>query len=387
MSEKGKKQAKPRPDFPLTPHSSGQWCKKIKGKIYYFGADATEALRRYLNEREHLEAGRLPPVPRDTAESATIVSICNAFLTYKQFAVEAGELAQRTWNEYQATCARIVDQFGKQRMGGDLRPTDFEAFRAALVKIRHTPASLGPEIQRVRTVFKYAFEAELLEKPVRFGPGFKRPPKKSQRIHEAARGKLMFSASEIQQMLAAASVQLRAMTLLGINCAFGQSDVATLPRSVVDLEKAWIEYPRPKTGIERRCPLWPETVAAIESVLESPRNPASNEHAGLVFLTHRGAPYVRMNGNGVQIDSVSLEAGKLLRRLKIKRHRLNFYSLRRTFRTVADVAGDPPAVDLIMGPDDAGMGARYRQGIANERLQAISEIVRTWLFVSSNAKN
>ena len=35
--------------FPLTLHPTGQYCKKIKGKIYYFGTDKKQALERYLD--------------------------------------------------------------------------------------------------------------------------------------------------------------------------------------------------------------------------------------------------------------------------------------------------------------------------------------------------
>ena len=33
--------------FPPTLHPTGQYCKKIRGRIYYFGKDKQETLRRY----------------------------------------------------------------------------------------------------------------------------------------------------------------------------------------------------------------------------------------------------------------------------------------------------------------------------------------------------
>src|SRR5262249_2350799 len=71
--------AKPYPSFPLTPHPTGSWCKKIRGRLHYFGPwnDPEAALAKYLEQKDALHAGRTPwPDP----DALTIKDLCNQFL-------------------------------------------------------------------------------------------------------------------------------------------------------------------------------------------------------------------------------------------------------------------------------------------------------------------
>jgi len=233
------------------------------------------------------------------------------------------------------------------------------------------PTRLGNMVQSVRSVFKFAFESDLIDRPMRFGPSFRKPTKKVLRLQRAQRGVQLFTAAEIHKLLDAASVQMRAMILLAMNAGLGNTDCARLPLSALDLEQGWLDYPRVKTGIPRRCPLWPETVAAIRETLANRPEPKAAADAGLVFITKYGSAWVQ--------TAVTHEVGKLLARLGINGHR-NFYALRHTFRTEADASRDQPAVDHLMGHSRDDMASVYRERIGDDRLRAVAEHVRSWLF-------
>lgn len=373
-----RKPNKPRPDFPLFPHATRRWAKKIRGKLHYFGPwrDPQGALDRYLDQKDDLYAGRTPRVKGD---GVTIRDLVNSFLTSKKHLLDNGEITDRTFRDYYITCDRLIMTFGVNRLAEDLVSEDFDQLRAGLAKTLG-PVALGNEIGRVRVVFKFAFDAALVDRPVRYGPHFKKPSKRIVRQTRHANGKRFFEADELQKMIEVAPKPLRAMILLGINCGFGQGDCSNLPKSAIDFESRWIDYPRPKTAVERRCPLWPETLDALRDALRCRPMAGNASDDGLLFLTKYGNRWVRTNGKGMSIDSVAQEITKLLRRLGIKRNRLNFYALRHTFETIAGESRDQVAVNAIMGYVDNSMAGQYRERISDERLRAVTDVVRAWLL-------
>lgn len=394
------KPSKPHKDFPLFPHATGRWAKKIRGKLCYFGpwADANAALQKWLDQKDDLLAGRTPRAGRD---GLTIRELVNRFLTSKKHLVDTSELSARMFSSYFATCERLINAFGRTRLVIDLATDDFEKLRASLAKTRG-PVALGNEVQKVRILFKYGFDAGLIDRPVRFGPTFKRPSKRVLRVARHAKGERMFEASDVRKLLKAASVPLRAMILLGINCGFGNTDVSRLPKSALELTEGWVNYPRPKTAIPRRVPLWPETIKALRSALSARPQAAQTTNDGLVFVTKYGHQWVRFrervenydlgspeeNGNslsagGASIDGVAQEFGKLLRMLKLVRPGLGFYALRHSFETIGGETRDQVAVNQIMGHADASMSAVYRERISDDRLRVVANHVRKWLFGES----
>jgi integrase len=376
---------KPYPDFPLSPHASGTWQKKIRGKIHYFGrwgrivngnmeripGDGWEqALALYKAQADDLHAGRTPRVQND---ELTVAALANHFLTAKQHQLDAKEITVGTFAEYKRTTDRLVVAFGSKRLVSDLASSDFEQLRAEIAK-DWGPVRLGNEIQRVRTVFKYGYESALIKQPVRFGPQFKKPSKSVLRKQRAERGQKLFTREQVLALLEVASAPMRAMVLLAVNAGLGNSDCGSLRMKHLDLTTSWLHFPRPKTGIERRAFLWPETVAAIKNALADRPTPKDPTNADLVFVTKSGNSWAK------ELTTITHEMGKMLAKLGIESDRLSFYALRHTYRTIADATRDFPAIRMTMGHTDHGIDAHYVEGIDDARIVAVAEHVRAWLF-------
>jgi hypothetical protein len=99
----------------------------------------------------------------------------------------------------------------------------------------------------------------------------------------------------------------------------------------------------------------------------------------LAFITKHGAPWAKGEAGN---DPVGGEFKKVLVDVCFHRDGIGFYSLRRTFRTVANQVRDAHAIDLVMGhtADANDLGALYLQNIDDDRLAAVAEHVRRWLF-------
>jgi integrase len=371
------KPSKPRKDYPLFTHASGQWAKKVRGRLVYFGpwADSQAALDKWLDQKDDLLAGRTP----ESGDGLTVRDLVNRFLTSKKRLVESQELNERTWHDYDVVCRRVISVFGLERLVENVKPSDFERLRADFAKT-HGPVALGNDITRTRVLFNYAYKHALIDRPVRYGDSFRKPSRTVLRKARQKKGPRMFAATELRRIIKASSTQMRAMILLGINCGLGNSDCAKLTTASLDLKGRWLDYGRPKTGIDRRCPLWAETVKALKAALAARPSAKDKSHEQLVFITRCGFPWEPKTRTD---NPISKEMAKILKELKLHRPGLGFYALRHTFQTVAQKTRDKDAVRAIMGHAEAAndMSTHYsEEPIEDERLLAVSEFVHQWLF-------
>jgi len=341
--------------FPLTLHPTGQYCKKINGKIYYFGTNKKQALQRYLDQATYLH-GYPYVTARGFDGSMALKELCDLYLRYQHARVRAGAISARHYTDQVKSLNKLMSFLGKGRRIRAISTLDLQDYKQRLQNAHSTAQKPNSHISTLKAMFHWARRNDILE----------RIPN----IDAVSKGKIVqqqrytFDFKQIAKLLSLANVQMRAMMWLGLNCGFGCMDCARLKWTDLDLEKSRVRLPRNKTAVPRDLPLWPETIKALKKV---PRLGV------LVFYTAEGHPWVRTRARTqadgtvkyTTINAISAMFTRLMTKARIVAPKgTGFYALRRTAATLAARSGDPFAVQRLLGHVNLDMATRYVQDVS-----------------------
>ncbi|UCD53162.1 MAG: site-specific integrase [Phycisphaerales bacterium] len=352
-------QKKRRSTFPLTIHPTGQYCKKIHGRLYYFGKDKKEALRLYHEQAADLHAGR---GRRPDPGGKTLRDLCNLYLDHENARRLIGDISDRHFADQRGRLREFAKSLRPNRQTSDITTLDLQKYKQKLIKRGLSPNTINNYLKIVKAMFNWAVENEVVEK----GPNLRALKKVTIKKVE----RQTFTAGQVRKLVEQADIQMRAMILLGLNCAFGPTDCAQLKWDHLDLEAGRVCLARGKTGIQRNIKLWSDTIAAIRAV---------PQRGDLVFYTRHGNPWVRMLKDGKTSDNaVSKAFAKLLKRCDIVTEKgTGFYSLRRTAATIAAQSGDVFSVQKLLGHVDTKMASTYVQDVS-EQTDRVTDGVHDW---------
>lgn len=405
--------ARPAWPFPdvvrLTAHPSGQWCGHFtvegKRRTAYFGRwddsgptgqaqlDALHAWRsriRAIHDGTDTGAGSSSGFPRHP----TLRTLCKLYLSHMESTVGGTDGIARSTFTTECSCLRIaLRTLDPHQRADTLGPADFARLHRAIRG--HSPYHIAHIIDAVKRAYRWAHADHGFPMPT-FGSSFRRPRKRSERIHDDANPKVIYSPLEVRALIAAAPPITRAQILLGINGGYGATDMAHAKWSQLDraLGDEWgtgerwarLDGIRFKTGTKRPVTLWPETLRALLDARATMPHPNHR----LLLTSEDGTPIVHDSSTGKsRIDTVSQRINRIIRRLAAAGApggRGSFYRLRHTFATIAQTvggvtgAGDPDTCMVIMGHVGNAVHKRYIHDHGWKRIDATCASLRAWVF-------
>ena len=168
--------------------------------MHFFGVwgAADSELRKYLDQRHDLQAGRTPRL--SSKGQPTTADIVNLWLKRCDDPREAGELQVVTFADYVVIGTSIVEHLGRHADPEQLRPTDFAAFRPK-VATKYSQSPISKTVVVCQMIFKWTFESEHLERMPRFGPDFAIVSHEAKRIERAGGVKKLFTAEDVRALL------------------------------------------------------------------------------------------------------------------------------------------------------------------------------------------
>ena len=343
--------------FPLTLHPTGQYCKKINGRIRYFGTDKKKALERYLAQATYLH-GCQKSINMASNGKMTLKELCDIYLQYQHSKVLANKLTPKHHNDQISSVRKLMSFLGRGRTIESISTLDLQNYKRKLQSAYASVDRLNLNISVMKAMFHWARRNDILEN--------------IPNIDAISKGKVVhkdmytFNSQQIKKLLSAADVKMRAMIWLGLNCGFGCTDCGKLKWKELDLKNGRVRLARNKTGVRRNFPLWPETIQALK---ELPRS------GQLVFYTSQGHPWVttvvKTKSNGERkytpVNRVTPTFSRLMKKVRMQVPKgTGLCSVRRTAATMAARSGDPFAVQRLLGHVDLTMATRYVQDVSEQ---------------------
>lgn len=374
-------------NFQLTADARG-YCVWVNGRTRRVcGRLPKEEALKIFHRRHGEWSSDRQPEP-EASDDLTVKQLAELFMERQEKRVRLGKLARRTYDDYRRVIEAFLKSVGPGRAVGELRPGDFGRY-AETVK-GSSPYTLSQHVAYIKAVFRWAYAADQIATPVRFGPDFVKPSASELRARREKVEKRL-SPKEVRTLFKAAGPVQRAWIALGINGGFDNADVANLSREVIDWKEATLDFRRRKVGHERRIiPLRPETVKLLKAYKRP--EPIDQADADVFFITRHGRRYCREKEHqtdagrlekATPINGVSSEFAKFMKRAGVVTDGRGYRSLRTTFRTLADAVLDERASHTIMGHRGgitAHVSAQYVEVVDRKRLQAVVDHVWSKIF-------
>ncbi len=300
---------------------------------------------------EHFAEFWKPPVAEES-EVVCLKHACHLFFVSKTNKVKTGALEKRSLDEYALVIRDLLECIDGDKPFEQLTPADFDKFNEAITK-RFGVARKSKWIIMTRSIFKWANGRPLLLPFPDYGESFVVPSRRVARAEERHRvaedGELLFTPSEVLDQIAEARYPLKAMIALAVFNGLGNRDIAQLRITDIDFNAPFFRVPRGKTGGDRRSYLLPITLSAIRHHLAKrmKKQRVPQEVANLMFLTQDNRVFVDYDEKGNK-DVIAQAYTRLLARLDQTQRGRGFYTLRRTYRTLAAEIGEELAVSAVL---------------------------------------
>lgn len=381
---------KVRQGFPLTIGAKGYYAR-FAGKFRWvcsrkIAPDQAEAI--YHRKAAALASGLGGIIEQVKLDGViTLRYILNAWLAQRDRDFKAGKLSSSAYIQYVRSAKRINNIAG--HIATDAISPDIVRSIYDRIRKDFSEDAARRAIAHLRQACRTGEDMDWC-KPIRLGRQVSRlaaTPPPSMKWKLFAPDQIRAIIAEVERKIAGADgralpswIQFRAMLWLALNGGYGASELAQMPRAVIELDHARIDHNRGKTGASHIVPLWNETIVAITAVMK--QRPGDE----LLFRTRQGNPWVIGNITEKKgkigrssTDRVNERFRELIGPMSLRIKGQGFYKLKHLHCTIADRAGDPHATFALAGHKLPGSKSHYVQ-IDEDRLRRVVDHIHHVLF-------